>query len=180
MKFLFPLLISFLLPFWGSSVKTIPLSFQVIHSTNPNAKESLNKALNLEGDKQIKEDEIVIVNLWATWCAPCIQEVPELNELVEAYKGRPVRFLAFSNENLKVYEAFLNKRPEFEFHYEQNFGNAEAVKYIKSLDEKFNGNAVPMHLLINADGSIDQVLLGASPIYPKMIRDFLDRQLSKN
>ena len=178
MKLLFTLLMSFLLPFLGSSIKTIPVSDQLVRSINSNAKENLNRALNLEGDKLIKEDEIVIVNLWATWCAPCIQEVPELNELVEEYKGRPVRFLAFSNEDLKVYNSFLSKRPEFEFHYEQNFGNSEAVSYIKSLDEKFNGNAVPMHVLINADGSIDQVLLGASPIYPKMMRDFLDRQLS--
>jgi len=180
MKFLFTLLMSLVLPFFGSSLETITFSDPVDQSIYSNAKEDLNRALNLKGDMQIKDDEIVIVNLWATWCAPCIKEVPELNELVEAYKGRSVRFLAFSNEDIKVYEAFLSKRPEFEFHYEQNFGNAKAVKYIKSLDKKFNGNAVPMHLLINADGSIDQVLMGASPIYPKMMRDFLDTQLSKN
>lgn len=29
----------------------------------------------------------LIVNYWATWCAPCIKEIPELNELAEAHKN---------------------------------------------------------------------------------------------
>ncbi|MFN3236341.1 MAG: TlpA family protein disulfide reductase [Pseudomonadales bacterium] len=30
-------------------------------------------------------DKVLIVNYWATWCAPCIKEIPELNELAQAH-----------------------------------------------------------------------------------------------
>lgn len=150
-----------------------------IESVSPeSAKDLINEMLKFDAENRLKDGEIVILNLWATWCGPCIQEVPELNELVEDYQGKGVRFLAFSKEEINIYDKFLTTRPDFAFHYELTFGNVDVVNYIQSLDQKFNGNAVPMHVLINADGSIDQVLMGASPIYSKMMRDFLDRQLS--
>ncbi|MEW6312442.1 MAG: TlpA disulfide reductase family protein [Pseudomonadota bacterium] len=32
----------------------------------------------------------VVVNFWATWCAPCLDEIPELNALYEQHKGKDV------------------------------------------------------------------------------------------
>ena len=40
--------------------------------------------------------DIVLVNLWATWCIPCIQELPELNELQKRYRDRGLTVLAVS------------------------------------------------------------------------------------
>ena len=36
------------------------------------------------------EDKIVLVNVWATWCAPCVKEFPSLKRLVEKFKGQIV------------------------------------------------------------------------------------------
>ena len=40
--------------------------------------------------------QIVVVNLWATWCAPCRLEMPTLAKLQAAYQTQPVRVLAIS------------------------------------------------------------------------------------
>ena len=40
--------------------------------------------------------EVVVLNLWATWCAPCKEEMPALDRLAAAFEGRPVRVLALS------------------------------------------------------------------------------------
>jgi thiol-disulfide isomerase/thioredoxin len=40
--------------------------------------------------------EVVVVNLWATWCAPCVTEMPTLAGLAQAYNGRPVQVVAVS------------------------------------------------------------------------------------
>lgn len=40
--------------------------------------------------------QVLIVNLWATWCAPCKQEMPTLAKLAAAYDGKPVRVVAIS------------------------------------------------------------------------------------
>jgi thiol-disulfide isomerase/thioredoxin len=40
--------------------------------------------------------KVVVVNLWATWCAPCKVEMPTLARLAKAYQGKPVEVVAIS------------------------------------------------------------------------------------
>jgi len=40
--------------------------------------------------------QVVFVNFWASWCAPCLVELPELNRLAAHYKGRKVKVLAIN------------------------------------------------------------------------------------
>jgi thiol-disulfide isomerase/thioredoxin len=40
--------------------------------------------------------QVLVVNLWATWCAPCVKEMPTLAALQKAYEGRPVKVVAIS------------------------------------------------------------------------------------
>jgi thiol-disulfide isomerase/thioredoxin len=40
--------------------------------------------------------KVVVMNIWATWCAPCIQEMPTLAKLQAAYAGKPVEVVAIS------------------------------------------------------------------------------------
>ena len=53
----------------------------------------------------------VVVNFWATWCPPCLQEMPVLNELSATYKDKNVVVLGLSldEEGLPVTEAFVKK-----------------------------------------------------------------------
>ena len=40
--------------------------------------------------------KVVVVNIWATWCAPCVTEMPTLAKLQAAYAGKPVEVVAVS------------------------------------------------------------------------------------
>lgn len=42
------------------------------------------------------QDTVYIVNFWATWCPPCVAELPEFNALQQRYAGRPVKILLVS------------------------------------------------------------------------------------
>lgn len=42
--------------------------------------------------------QVVLVNLWATWCGPCVKEMPELDQLAAEMAGKPFRVLALSQD----------------------------------------------------------------------------------
>ena len=165
----------------GGDQKHIEIS---VSEETTDVRERINGLLTYGNDIKIKEDEILIVNLWGTWCQPCIGEIPSLNRLVKDYSNDKVRFLAFSDEHpdrLKMYnfKNFQKRKSDFVFEYEQNFGQPEIPKYIRSLDTIRNGKGVPIHLLVKADGTLGRVLLGASETYEHTIRKFIDNELNR-
>ncbi|PWI30440.1 thiol-disulfide oxidoreductase [Flavobacteriaceae bacterium LYZ1037] len=60
--------------------------------------------------------KVIVINFWATWCPPCIAEMPSLEALYESY-NEDVVFLFVSNEEPKVIQKFINKNKySFQFH----------------------------------------------------------------
>ena len=53
----------------------------------------------------------IVMDIWATWCAPCIATIPHLNALADSFAGRPIQFLSVTNEPLDIVEPFLVDRP---------------------------------------------------------------------
>ena len=52
--------------------------------------------------------QIVVLNFWATWCPPCIEEMPSLNRLSERYKGKGLEVIGLSvDEDADAYSEFL-------------------------------------------------------------------------
>jgi len=41
-------------------------------------------------------DTVYVINFWATWCAPCVQELPVFNQIHQRYAGKPVKVLLVS------------------------------------------------------------------------------------
>jgi thiol-disulfide isomerase/thioredoxin len=63
--------------------------------------------------------QVVLVNLWATWCAPCVKEMPTLASLQARYAGRPVKVLAISldkgPEDIAKARAFIADKAPLQF-----------------------------------------------------------------
>jgi len=53
--------------------------------------------------------KVLVLNFWATWCAPCIQEIPSLDAFQKRFKGSGVVVLAVSvDKNVEKYRRFLD------------------------------------------------------------------------
>ena len=57
------------------------------------------------------EDQVVVIEFWATWCGPCMRSMPRMNDLVARFEDRPVRFLAISGEKLSVVAGHHEQSP---------------------------------------------------------------------
>jgi thiol-disulfide isomerase/thioredoxin len=55
--------------------------------------------------------KVVVVEFWATWCAPCLGEIPAINALVKSLDPQKVQFLSVTDENPEKIEHFLAKKP---------------------------------------------------------------------
>ena len=88
--------------------------------------------------------EIVFINLWFTACAPCIDEMPALNDLKEEYKDK-VKFIAITFDGNTQIEKFLSKR-EFNFEHLSNAGNF--------LRETLKNKNYPKNIILDREGKI--------------------------
>lgn len=116
--------------------------------------------------------KITVINIWATWCEPCIEEIPQLNNLVEQYKQNPeIVFLAITDDEPVKIESFLSKKA---FKYQHIAG---AEKFIKKLQGGFLSTR-PQHIVIDKDLTIVYDAVGASSSVGKNIKTEIDKLLN--
>lgn len=75
--------------------------------------------------------KVTVVNIWATWCAPCVIEMPTLAKLAAEYKGQPVEIVAISidkPEEADKAKAFIAKHAPLAFYQDPKMSMPFAVK----------------------------------------------------
>ena len=94
----------------------------------------------------------VILNFWATWCSPCIKELPELSNFVKAHKNVRALGLAYEDTDVAEIKAFLLKHPvEFPIAQVDTFDPPKSLEVPRGL---------PTTYLIAPDGSIAKKFTG--------------------
>ncbi|MBL8208328.1 MAG: redoxin domain-containing protein [Blastocatellia bacterium] len=105
--------------------------------------------------------KVVLVNFWATWCAPCIKEIPEIIRLQEKYKERGLRVIAVSMDEPEELEAnvrpFVAKRfPSFVSYLCKE---SDHDKFASVIDPTW-AEILPTNFLIDRDGKLKVTLTG--------------------
>jgi thiol-disulfide isomerase/thioredoxin len=96
------------------------------------------------------DGKVVVLNFWYTSCPPCLKEIPELNKLVEEYKGKDVVFLGFATDGKPSLERFLKENP---FKYEIIPSATQLM--LRFLQPDKNGNLetkFPTHIVVDREG----------------------------
>ena len=122
------------------------------------------------------KNQAIVINRWATWCGPCLEEIPDLNRLVETYGDRAT-FIAVSDESREHVADWISGKENFEFKYKLISGDSQLIELLNTLDTKTKGSAIPVHYLVNSDYEVEKVLLGAMESNIDEIEIFLKEKL---
>ena len=112
------------------------------------------------------QGKVVLVNFWATWCPPCIAEMPSLQELYNDY-GDAMEFVFISDESMETINEFMNK-------------NAYTFKVFNSISDHsdiFDVTSIPRTYLIDKDGYICIDKTGAANWNSASVRRTIDKLL---
>jgi len=115
------------------------------------------KNLDVPGIEQLKEnssDKLRLINVWATWCGPCIIEYPELVKLQRMYGARSFEFISLAADdpaNREDVLAFLESKHSAITNY--LFMGGDKYALIEAVDPEWTG-ALPYTLLIEPGGKI--------------------------
>lgn len=63
-------------------------------------------------DSSEHQGKVILVNFWASWCTPCLEEVPSMLKLVQALKGKMVLLAVSQDSQVSDIEAFLKAFPQ--------------------------------------------------------------------
>jgi thiol-disulfide isomerase/thioredoxin len=139
-------------------------------SSDPPLPENLMQAsINLlDGQKTRLADysgKVLIVNLWATWCGPCRQEIPHLIEIAKEYKGKGVEVIGLTKED-----------PDNQPETVKQFSELLKINYpIGWVDDEMQSElmrgraAIPQAYIIGRDGKILKHYVGFNPrVVPQM------------
>ncbi|MCY3926995.1 MAG: TlpA disulfide reductase family protein [Acidobacteria bacterium] len=106
--------------------------------------------------------KVVVVNYWATWCIPCLQELPELDLLQERYGDRGLLVLAVSMDDPEKLEdrvrPFFAKRAPGLVSYLATAGD-NSVDFVTSFDPEWPG-ALPTTMFFDRSGELNNIHLG--------------------
>lgn len=114
--------------------------------------------------------KVIMLNFWFIGCAPCVEEMPLLNQLTEEYKGQDFLLLSFSTDNK---EAIFNFRKRHEIKY-VIFENSRDLIH----DSFHLSYGYPTNIFLDKEGKIVKVKLGGDPKKMKAIfKEIIDNGL---
>ncbi len=131
--------------------------------------------VNVAGGKLKSSDikgKVTIVDFWATWCVPCIQEIPNFNKLHTKYDGKGVQMLAITLESGPLAD-IKPKVEKFKMQYPVLVGDDKVV-------EGFGGViGFPTTFIVTKDWKIYKKYLGITPSKAEKIEKDVEALLAQ-
>jgi thiol-disulfide isomerase/thioredoxin len=123
---------------------------------------------NQKGGKTSLENlkgKYIYIDLWATWCGPCVQEIPFLQKVEEQYKGKNIEFVSISIDAMK-------DQPKWsKFVTEKQLGGIQLLaenEWESKFMKDYAVQGVPTFILIDPNGNIINAR-APKPSDPKLI-----------
>jgi len=114
--------------------------------------------------------KVVVINFWATWCAPCREEMPEFVRAQREFGPRGLQFVGIAVDEPDKVAQFAK---ELDLNYPALIGGYGAVELSKTLGNHLS--ALPFTIVIDRAGTVAKTQLG--PFKPDKLRSTIDNLL---
>lgn len=109
--------------------------------------------------------QVILINIWATWCAPCVAEMPGLYSLYQKMKNEKVKFIFLSvDENPEKVRDFLKQK---NYQLPVYFLNSSLSNTYKT------SNSIPRSYLLSAEGKVIKEYIGITAYNTQAFQKFL-------
>ena len=117
---------------------------------------------------------LLYIDVWATWCGPCIKEMPYLKKLIGDYRGKEIEFVSISVDSKNDYSKWRKMVAEKEIGgiqlYDQQGFDSEFMK-------AFSVSIIPRFMMIDSNGNI---ITGNAPRpSSEKVREYINNYLTK-
>ena len=114
--------------------------------------------------------KVVVLNFWATWCGPCIEEMPSLNRLTQKYADKGLFVLAVSlDEDPEAYEQFLSKN---------KIAFLTLRDPARNTSERYGTFKLPESYVISREGRLLNKIIGAADWMSQEMTSYFDSLLA--
>lgn len=138
----------------------------IVQSKKPKADFNMS-LINSKGERVEMEalrGKVIFFNIWATWCPPCVAEMPGINNMYNDMKDENVAFIMLSVDNDFQKAIDFNKRKGYDF---------EVYKLAGSLPPMYASQAIPTTYVIDAEGNLALTHKGMGDYDSEEFKEFL-------
>ncbi|MFK7781096.1 TlpA family protein disulfide reductase [Psychroserpens sp.] len=133
----------------------------LISDYNWNLKDLKGQSLNFNSLK----NKVVVINFWATWCPPCIAEMPSMEALYQSYKNNDdIVFLFVSSEDTEKLSEFME---------EKNY-SFPVYQPVSNYPSELNVSSIPRTFVIDKSGAITIDKSGAANWNSEIVTNTID------
>lgn len=134
----------------------------------------LSKIIDARKEKQ----RTLFINFWATWCKPCVKELPDLMEIKKEFESREIDFMLVSTDSI----GSMDKRVAL-FLHGLNITTPSYLLKVKNKDAMFTlmpfwNNNLPFTVIYDASGNVAFAYAGI--VEPKRLKKEIEKILPKN
>lgn len=138
---------------------------------------------DLDGNAYTLEDKkgkVVLVNLWAIWCGPCIAEMPHLKEMQDKYRDKGFEVVGLNTgnddgetESVENIRAFVEEK---KLNYQIGYADEQFFSQMIKLTRMA---AIPQSVLINRDGKMTGIFKGGGQRVINEMKQSVEKAMSE-
>jgi thiol-disulfide isomerase/thioredoxin len=105
-------------------------------------------------------NQVLVINFWASWCKPCRHEIPLFTQLQRTYKNQGLQFVGIAIDDKSAVQDFMSTLG-IPINYPILVGSDDAIAIAKQYGNEFG--ILPYSVIVNRSGQVDYIQYGEFP-----------------